>query len=1040
MFNQLNISITPRQSDKSVHYKVKDLNSILSEEMKMSKTASKKDIKKVKKNPEEEKSKNIEKKDKNTNINKDNNQTNVIKKTDSNKGPNKKQNSELPKSIQEKMKSLELYFKLRNEGWSKCTTESPKVLESYHNVSLNALEKSNTIKEKVKLENEAMLNLEIEQDASEFDENKYKTRRYDKNNVENGKKFFKLRYINSKLKPTNSPIIKKKSNPDENKTEQNDESSTQAGHDKERILRKYNSDFILILEKSILSFNVKNYKESYEFLESSGIIKNIGEYGEFLLVVSGFDKFLVGEFLAKQKYPNDKKEVLNNFIESINMNQDETKFIDCLRFLFSRLILPKDANLILEIMDKFSINFFETNKDDPFFVDTFKSSDKVYLLVSTILALNTMFTRKDIKIKNVIKKEEFIKMNIDISKDFIEKLYDELKKNPIIMSDDYNESMYRKLAPLVKEDETNKPPMKKSKSGFSNSRKNTSNEEKNKIEENNYTTEKINKENPIEEQIIEEDENDDDNDDDDNKKGLDKKEFSLKNNLNNLTEEDKILLKTPHKFYKITGSNKSAQREYIVSDDLKKLFYDKKQKKFIIINNIIDVYNGVNHSHNSNIKKYLKSYPAEEQFSGNFISLILDNKDQVDLMSDDLESALLWFKAIKSLILEEGNKRNKYSKNRKLERDNKRKAYEIWNNLFNKWNIYGKYLIIKLMERNRFILKEDKQNVSKDLSNKSISIFLKNIYVKKLSKDKELDYNEFFTIYYLGLPNVIRNKIWQILIGNPCGIFANTYELVKKQIPPINFKDLDINNQKNKNFSQDSLSNKIINEIIKTKDLFITEELQIKFDQNELMTKVYNITRGFFVLRADIPFNKSIISIIFLFLIIFEDEINTFCNVVNVVCSNSLSIFIGDENEIKNYCSFFNNLLGKYLDKIEKHFTKLEISPQLYLVPWFEELFTRTLNIRLLSHIFDLFLINGEIVLFQISLAIIKSLEEELLNLTINEIFKALQRFPENFSEADLIRKVEYYSCIKKEYFDWKLQGELATQKSDLFKIILSSE
>ena len=60
--------------------------------------------------------------------------------------------------------------------------------------------------------------------------------------------------------------------------------------------------------------------------------------------------------------------------------------------------------------------------------------------------------------------------------------------------------------------------------------------------------------------------------------------------------------------------------------------------------------------------------------------------------------------------------------------------------------------------------------------------------------------------------------------------------------------------------------------------------------------------------------------------------------------------------------------MGKYLNKIEKHFSKLEITPQLYIVPWFEELFTRTLNIKLLSHIFDLFLIDGEIVLFQKSL------------------------------------------------------------------------
>jgi hypothetical protein len=262
-----------------------------------------------------------------------------------------------------------------------------------------------------------MINLEIEENAYEFNEDYYKERRYDKNNVERGKKFFKLRYIKNKLKQNSANLEKKqKEQKEAGNGMEIDDTLQQPNYDKERILRKFNSDFIIIIEKSIISFNVKNYKESYEFLLSSGIIKNEGEYGEFLLVVSGFDKFLIGEFLAKQKFPNDKKLVLNNFIESINMKKKETKFIDCLKFLFSRIILPKDANLILEIMDKFSINYFETNKDNEEFVDIFKSSDKVYLLVSTILALNTMFTRKDIKIKNVIKKDEFIKMNSEISK------------------------------------------------------------------------------------------------------------------------------------------------------------------------------------------------------------------------------------------------------------------------------------------------------------------------------------------------------------------------------------------------------------------------------------------------------------------------------------------------------------------------------------------------------------------------------------------------------------------------------------------------
>ena len=660
-----------------------------------------------------------------------------------------------------------------------------------------------------------------------------------------------------------------------------------------------------------------------------------------------------------------------------------------------------------------------------------------------------MFTRKDIKIKNVIKKEEFIKMNSGISKDFIEKLYDKIKKSPIIMSDDYNESMYRKLAPLVKEDESGKLGLKNSKSqpiiednkntNLSLEEKSEENNSSNNLNKNNERTSKDN--NAIDEQVVEEDEDDDDDFYDEDKKGLEKKEFSLKTNLKNFTEEDEKLLKTPHKLYKITGSNKSSVREYILNEDKSKLYYDKKQKKYIHIKNIIDVYNGINHSHNANLLKYIKNNPSEEQFSGNFISLILkSDKDQLDLMSDDLESALKWFKAFKSLILNKGDKKNKNAK--LYENAIIRKTEDTWNNLLNKWNIYGKYLIMKLMERNRFIQKEEKQtsNSNSGFTNKEILMFLKNLNNKKLSKDKELDYNEFFKIYYFGLPNLIRNKIWQILIGNPCGIFTNTYELVKKQIPKINFKELEISNT-TKNYCQDYISNKIINEIIKSKDLLINEEEKSEnLDLNQAMNKIYNIARSFYILRPDIPYNKSIISIIFLFLCIFDNESNTFCNVVNLICSNELKIFIGDENEIKNYCSFFNILLKKYLDKIEKHFTKLEIVPQLYIVPWFEELFTRTLNVKLSCHVFDLFLIYGEVILYQTSLAIIKMLEEELLNLTVNEIFKALERFPENILEIEFISNIKKYSCIKKEFFDWKLTNELGKQKTDLFEIILSSK
>ena len=1053
IFNQLNIK-NPKHYEKNITNKEAESNNPSNEELSKilndSKKVNIKDGNIIDDN--KEKNKNFDKKEsiddqlslkqKEKPINKEAKKEELTKEKSKNKLPSK-QSMDISEKMLEKMKSLELYFKLRNEGWYKSPTETPKSLEKIetfqaNNNSSKSIDKPKAIKERVKVENEVMRNLEMEKDPFTFNENNYKDRKYDKDTIELGKKFFRFRYIKNKSKKSGDINEKKEG-----------DSLSQNNHDKERSLRKYNSDFILIIEKSILSFNVKNYKESFEFLLSSGIINNKGEYGEILLVVSGFDKFLIGEFLAKQKFPNDEKQVLNNFIEFINMSEQEIKFIDCLRFLFSRLILPKDANLILEIMDKFSINYFDINKKSSDFVDIFKSSDKIYLLVSTILALNTMFTRKDIKIKNVIKKDEFIKMNSEVSKNFLEKLYDELKKNPIIMSDDYNESMYRKLAPLVKEEETVKLDIKPYKSSNINDENRKSNPNEEKIEENNSNNninkigEKVSKDNALEEQTPEEEEEFDELCDEEPKKDLEKKEFSLKTNFQNFTEEDEKILKTPHKFYRITGTNKTSQKEYILSDDKRKLYYDKKQRKYYEIKNMVDAFNGINHGHNSNIKKYLKSNPSEEQFSSNFISLIFSSdKDQIDLMADDLESALLWFKSIKSLIIKYGKKSNK-DKSKLYEAAIKRKCQFLWNDLLKKWDIYGKFLIIKLMERNKYIFKEDKQNANsiKNFTYKSILNYLKNIKSKKVDKEKEVDYNEFFTIYYAGLPSNIRNKIWQILIGNPCGIIANTYELIKKKIPNINFNDLEIDIQNNKNYCQDIISNKIINEIISMKDLIFNKESKNTNNElNLLMTKTYNIARVFFIFRPDIPYNKNIISLIFLFLNIFEDEANIFCNIANLICSDFLKIFIGDENEIKNYCSFFSGLLKNYLDKIEKHFSKLEISPQLYIVPWFEELFTRTLSYKILLRVFDLYLINGEIVLYQTSLAILNILEEDLLNVTINDVFKILERFPENVPENDLIGKIRDYSCIKKEFFAWKLENELAAQKSDLFEIILSDK
>jgi hypothetical protein len=344
-------------------------------------------------------------------------------------------------------------------------------------------------------------------------------------------------------------------------------------------------------------------------------------------------------------------------------------------------------------------------------------------------------------------------------------------------------------------------------------------------------------------------------------------------------------------------------------------------------------------------------------------------------------------------------------------------------------NIYSNNTSLKII--NQFDIKK--------FTDKNIKTFLKSIETK-LSKEKEIEYSDFINLYYIGLPNQTRKTLWQILIGNSCGITKNTYETYKRKIQTLNFKNINVNKDTiDKISNNDNTSKQIIQEIIKINEIYMGEIAKRNMDKNDIKNKVYNISRSFCIFRQDLSFNKNIISIIYTLLFIFEEEEDTFIYMINLICSNLFSIFIGDENEIKAYSNFFNSLLKKYIPKISNLFEKMEITPELYLIPWFEEFFTKTFGLNILNHIFDLFLINGEYILFQTGLSIIKLLEDDLPNLTINEIFKSLKKISNNITEIDFMHIFQSFDKVKKDVSEWKAENEIAKQKSKLFRIIFSS-
>lgn len=850
-----------------------------------------------------------------------------------------------------------------------------------------------------------------------FDETKYPNRKYNFDNIKFGKKFFKLRFIKKKLKEKKS-----KSN--------NSKELTISNLDNERNSRLYNSDFLLICEKAILSFNHKNYQESYDILSSSGIITSIFEFGEFLLVVSGFDKILIGEFLAKKKKPpNDKGEVLDSFIKHINMEHNNNTLLDCVRLLLSRINLPKDANLILVIMESFCKIFYEVNKSIEEFVNIFKNSDNIYLLVSTLLALNTMFTRKDIKNMNAIKIDEFINMNNKVKEDYLTKLYNQLKNKPITLSDDYNESIYQKLTPLVAE-KTNK--LDTNKKSLSN---NETRESKKNLD------------------------NLDNFDFFDERRETNIKIDDAKINFDTFTKDDEDLLHSINKFYKISGAKSPNLYNIIVNEDCSKLHWDKnlditKTKKINCINiiDINEIYNGIDVAEHSNhIKKYIKAFPNEEKLCNTFICISYNNnKETLDLKCDNIEITLKWFKALKSLVNKVHNEelKKKENKNDEEQKERENNIADIWEkNIQQKWDKYGNYLILKIQEKSNFfnyIINDQKQSTKNELllddkkynNRKFINTFLENIKTNK----KDIEVNEFFFLCNLGFPSKLRKKLWKIIIGNPYYISENTYNSIQKQIEQnLNFDVLEkkYNNNKNISLNKDSNINKIIIDIIIIKKFFINDIIEQKIDEYGLMLSVYKVTRAFFLFRKDIPYNKNFIDIAYFFFLVENKEENVFMNILNFLSNNNfIKLFLGNEELRKDMTSknisLFNKLIKNRLPNIEGHFSELEIIPELYFVPWMDDLYIKTLNLKILLPVFDLYLLNGEYILFQTGLAILKILEDELMNMTISQVLNLLKRLPDKYKKEKFFEIFNSLNNIKSDYVEWKKQNEINSQKNIL--------
>lgn len=173
-------------------------------------------------------------------------------------------------------------------------------------------------------------------------------------------------------------------------------------------------------------------------------------------------------------------------------------------------------------------------------------------------------------------------------------------------------------------------------------------------------------------------------------------------------------------------------------------------------------------------------------------------------------------------------------------------------------------------------------------------------------------------------------------------------------------------------------------------------------------------------LRPDLPPVRDLLLLSKLFMSMFpKDQFNPMFNcLANFIHSfHFLNFYHGNKSQIELRIQLFEFLMEKNTPDVKEHFKGLRLETRMFLVGWFLSLFSTSFEGQFLLRILDNFLLEGQIYLFRVGIALIKYYEIELKMCTFNQGLKML-KYDQNTSQVLFFHILEQEIDVRSEYYE----------------------
>ncbi len=122
----------------------------------------------------------------------------------------------------------------------------------------------------------------------------------------------------------------------------------------------------------------------------------------------------------------------------------------------------------------------------------------------------------------------------------------------------------------------------------------------------------------------------------------------------------------------------------------------------------------------------------------------------------------------------------------------------------------------------------------------------------------------------------------------------------------------------------------------------------------------------------------------------------------NIITKSALYPFYKfDDTYMKQRIIIYKQIFGYNMQELCFHFEDEGVHPNLYLYEWFMSIFSKALNVDITCWVWDLILLDGLHILYKTAIAILKTMEDILLESDFDEIMMHLRKTSQYIIEEE---------------------------------------